>query len=156
MPPRRSRNLPDFGNPLIGAMSNLRELQNTMEGLFSELYHTDIKQEASGFTPPANAYTSGSRFIVEMGMPGVKRDEISVALDGDLLTVSGRIRAPEKLKEGRFMLHDMKPGTFQRTLRVPFEVQSGKVKAILEDGLLRIVMQRTGHGRKKALQIEVE
>ncbi|NLE43669.1 MAG: Hsp20/alpha crystallin family protein [Chloroflexi bacterium] len=92
--------------------------------------------------PAMNVWTKEDGALVTAELPGVAIDDIEIAVEGDTLTLSGS-RAAEELPEGaRLHRRERGTGNFSRVFRLPFPIDSEKVEAILEDGVLTIALPR--------------
>jgi HSP20 family protein len=80
--------------------------------------------------------------ILELGVPGVEREEIEVDVEGSTLTVSGA-RHIDVILNGRVYLHaEMARGPFLRTIRLP-EPVSGAPRVEVQNGVIRIRLTKT-------------
>ena len=109
-------------------------------GEFADRLHGDHWQ------PDVDVFETEEAVIVRAELAGVRRGDLRVTVDGDLLRIRG-------LREGSgaaaVRLHQMEiaTGPFERCLRVPADVDRDRVTAHLEDGLLTVTL-----GRRKAVR----
>src|SRR5258705_12853827 len=104
-------------------------------GEFADRLHGDHWQ------PDVDVFETEEAVIVRAELAGVRRGDLRVTVDGDLLRIRG-------LREGSgaaaVRLHQMEiaTGPFERCLRVPVDVDRDRVTAHLEDGLLTVTLVR--------------
>lgn len=102
--------------------------------------------------PDVDVIEAEDAVVVRAELAGVRREEVRVSVDGDVLRLSG-IR--ESTGSSVVRLHQMEiaSGPFERRIRVPVEFDRDRVTAHLEDGLLTVTLPRRQPVRRK---VEVE
>ena len=86
----------------------------------------------------------------------MKKEEIEVALSGDLLTLSGkRKEKEEKVERKDYHRLERMAGAFSRSLKLPFEVEVEKVTAVFREGVLEIRAPKTEATKAKSRHIAV-
>ena len=124
-------------------------LHDEVSRLFGEVRRPT---QRAGF-PPARIETSdeGARLIALV--PGVPADALDVSVEGDLVKLEARRPAPEAA-EGESALRRERPfGEFQRSFRLPFEVDAEHVVARLENGVLELTLPRTPEQRPRKIEV---
>jgi HSP20 family protein len=91
------------------------------------------------FTPPLDVFTTDDAIVVELAVPGVDEDDLSVEVAGGMVIVSGFRRAPTRPR--LFSHAEIPQGPFYRAFRVPLSVEP-EPEYVLERGLLRIQLKR--------------
>jgi len=88
-------------------------------------------------------------------LPGVTEQDIDVSLDDDVLTIRGEKRFERKDAKENFHFVERAYGTFQRSLRLPYAVDSEQVQASFENGVLTVTVPKTGRQeRSRRIQIQ--
>lgn len=145
-----------FGTGLwrFGGMDPLREvqrLQREMNRVFSGLEHP-LTQEF----PLVNAWVGEGDVIVTAELPGVDPQKVEVSVVGDTLTISGA-REGAALKAGEtYHRQERSHGRFTRTLQLPFPVETDKVEARYEKGILRMTLPRAEADKPKKISVQCE
>lgn len=93
-------------------------------------------------------------YVVRLDIPGVARDDLDVALNGNLLTLSGKRELHKKEKGEDFLWEERIEGRFTRTLRMPGPVQEGKVEATYNDGILTVKMPKMEQAMRSKIAIK--
>lgn len=94
----------------------------------------------------ADLYEDDANFYARFELPGIKKKEIDVELENAVLTVSGEHKAKEGDTE--------KSVTFSRSISVPDGIDTNKITAKFEDGLLTVAMPKTEIRKPKAITIK--
>ena len=76
-------------------------------------------------------------------LPGVTEQNIDVSLDDDVLTIRGEKKFERKDDKENFHFVERSYGTFQRSLRLPYAVDSEQVQASFENGVLTVTLPKT-------------
>jgi HSP20 family protein len=106
--------------------------------------------------PLVDIYEEGEDVVVKTELPGLTKDDISVTLKDDLITISGEKKREEKIDQEHYYRVEVSYGVFSRTFHLPVEVQGEKVKAKFKDGILEIRIPKTEEEKKKGIKIDIK
>jgi len=95
-------------------------------------------------------------FEVQAEIPGVKKDDIRVEVNGDMLTLQAEVKQEDRQAgEGRPLRMERYYGSVSRTMQLPAEVDETQAKAKYEDGVLRLTLPKKAETRsQRRLAIE--
>ena len=94
-------------------------------------------------------------FKVQAEIPGVKKDEIQVAIDGDQVSITAEVRKEKDVKEGERVIHSERYyGKVARAFRLGHEIDEANATAKYTDGVLELVLpkKRTQSARQLNVQ----
>lgn len=91
--------------------------------------------------PPLNVWEDETTIFAEAELPGLKMDDLEVQVLDDELTIKGE-RKSEAADASKLHRRERAVGRFSRVLRLPVEVDAGKIEATLRDGMLTITMPK--------------
>ena len=100
-------------------------------------FDTGLSTRGMGLAPYLHVedYLEGDTYIVRADLPGIDPDkDVTVSIEGDVLTISGERR--EEIKEKN--RSEMHYGSFTRSIGLPRDVTADDVKATYTDGVLEI------------------
>jgi molecular chaperone IbpA len=123
---------------------------------FDDFFHTFETRHANQLNtnyPPYNVIKFGENdYIVEMAVAGFKRDEITVELENDVLSIRG-VKQDQKTDTTQYIYHGLGARAFQRqfTLHADLIVKD----AHLEDGILKVLIIHVVPENKKPKQIKI-
>ena len=103
---------------------------------------------------PVDVIGSENGTIVHAEVPGVSKEDISLSLEEDILTISGSRREKEITGEARVHLHEQRTRSFERRIRVPHPVDSRQISAALENGILTVTMPKAEEARPRTIEIK--
>jgi HSP20 family protein len=107
-------------------------------------------------TPAVDLYEEKDDIVVKAELPGMEKDNIKVNLSGDRLTIKGEKKQEEEVKKEGYYRSERSYGSFVRTLELPREVQTDKVKAAFKNGILEIRLPKTEEAKKKETKVKVD
>ncbi len=94
-------------------------------------------------------------FKVTAELPGVKKEDISVDIDGDLVSISAETRAEKETREDERVVHSERYfGKVSRSFRLGQEVDQAKAEAKYADGVLQLVLPKKSAAAAKRLSIQ--
>jgi len=97
---------------------------------------------------------SNGAYLVTADLPGVKREDIQVAIDGSQVTLSAEVKREKDVGEGERVIHSERVyGRVSRSFSLPQELDDAKAEAKFRDGVLELTLpKKTAPARK---QIEI-
>jgi HSP20 family protein len=95
-------------------------------------------------------------YELQIDLPGMKKEDISVELSDGILTVAGERADEREDKRKGYYLSERSYGTVRRSFRVPDSVRTDDVKAQFSDGVLTLTLPRTEEARRSARTIDIE
>ena len=128
----------------------LRRLQDEMDRLTGALAPAG-GPTAAGF-PAVNVYAGRDGIALVAELPGVEPGDLEVHARQDTLTIAG-IRRPAAEEPEAYHRRERRGGAFGRTIRLPFRVDPDRVGAQLENGVLRLSLQRPEEDKPRRIAI---
>jgi len=101
-----------------------------------------------------DVYQNDGNIIIRSTVAGVKPEDLDIDLNNDMITIRGKRKGVDTINEDDFFYQECYWGSFSRSIILPCEVQAGKVKASLKDGILTIVLPKSE--KDKAVKISVD
>jgi HSP20 family protein len=107
------------------------------------------------FTPRLDVSETDEAVQVRIEVPGLDPKDLDVSLTDDVLVVRGEKRRQESGKDQRWHRVETHYGAFERALRLPMEVQSDKVTASHDKGVVTITLPKAPSARGTTRRIDV-
>ena len=131
----------------------MQRMRREMNRLLSTMPE-EIEDGGARAYPATNVWTNEAGAIVTAELPGVDPEAIDISVVDNTLTISGS-REPDVLKEGEiYHRRERGSGKFARSLRLPFNVEPGKVDAVFENGVLQISLPRAEEEKPKKIAVK--
>lgn len=97
---------------------------------------------------------SDNAYTVRAEMPGVKKEDIEVTIDGNEVTVSGEVRKESEEKKGEEVIRSERYyGKISRSFTLPHEVDEAKASAKYSDGVLKLTLPVKAKATSKKLTV---
>ena len=94
-------------------------------------------------------------YQVTADLPGVKKEDIQVAIDGAQVTLSAEIRREKEVAEGERVLHSERVfGKVSRSFSLPQELDEAKAEAKFRDGVLELTLPKKAAAARKSITIQ--
>ncbi|HLG41510.1 MAG TPA: Hsp20/alpha crystallin family protein [Chitinophagaceae bacterium] len=107
--------------------------------------------------PPVNITENKDQYMVSLAVPGMKKDDFKIDIDGNMLTISSEKEESKEEKEKKFTRKEYSYSFFSRSFTLPEEVNKERIEAKYEDGVLKLMLPRKEEAKKPtAKQIAVK
>jgi HSP20 family protein len=140
-------------SPSVNFMSVPEEIHH----LFHEAFEKDNGLGGTGMTsawePPVAIYETDDALVLEVELPGVSTDAISVELHEHTLRLSGERTREPAVKGGHYQREEGRYGPFQRAFRLPTIVDQGKIQATHKNGVLALRLPKRDEVRPQGIPI---
>jgi HSP20 family protein len=103
--------------------------------------------------PAVNLWETEGELQAEVELPGVKQDDLDILVVGGELTIKGQ-RGPAPNSSQAFHRRERTSGSFQRTIRLPVDVDSSKVEATLSDGILQVKLPKAEAAKPRKIPVQ--
>ena len=131
------------------------DLQGELNRLFSRSLVKRNGWERT-FEPEMDVLEEKDHFIVKADLPGIKKEELGIKVEGRLLTLKGERKDEKETKEKNYYASERFYGSFTRTIELPTEIKADQVKATYKDGVLEITLPKTESARVKQINVEIK
>ena len=134
----------------VAGWDPFRELDELTQRVNS-LWEANLGGDLHGWAPLADVEETDDAYVVEIDLPGVKRDDVDIQLTDRQLTVSGEIK--EKERTGILRRRTRRVGQFQYSVTLPADVDADKVSAHLDEGVLTVRVPKPEQAKPRRIPI---
>jgi HSP20 family protein len=113
-------------------------------------------EEDFDFTLATDVYEVAKDLIVEMQIPGFKKEDIKISFQDDYLKVEGKAEEEKEEKEKNYWRKEIRRGSFVRVIPLPKKVDPRKAKASFKDGVLKISLPKIEEIKETGEEIKIE
>jgi len=134
----------------------LRDLQREVDSIFDQFFGRDSGDDGTSavWAPRTDLSETDEAFSIQMDVPGLTKDDISINLQNNTLTISGE-RSSERTEEGEeFVRVERAFGTFHRTFTLPDAVDRENIEAAYDNGVLTINVPKTEESTRRQIDIQ--
>lgn len=96
-----------------------------------------------------DVYQTDKKIVIKSTIAGVNPEDLKISLHHDLLTIKGTRAADKEIREEDYLYQECYWGSFSRSIILPAEVDSKRVEAELENGVLTITLYKNNPGQIK-------
>jgi HSP20 family protein len=107
------------------------------------------------YSPSVDIFENDNSITVLADMPGVKARDLNIDLRESVLTLTGRVTAPESEKELE-VLREYQTGTFFRQFTLAETIDQAKIDAKLTDGVLRLELPKVEKARPRQITVRTD
>src|SRR6202165_4081673 len=138
--------------------STMQDRMNRMNRLFRESYSPEVPEEeltTTNFAPPVDIYEDEHTITLKLDVPGIEEKDIDVRIQDNTLTVHGERKIEKEEKEENYRRVERQYGSFTRTFNLPTTVDSEKVSANYDKGVLKISLPKKAEAKPKQIKVNV-
>jgi HSP20 family protein len=122
-----------------------RSIENPLESILDDLiYSNDSK---------TNVIDHSDKIEIVAQVPGCTKDDISIDLKNDVLHIKSSDSIIKKSKEIKYLVHQFSPSKYDRKFKINEKMNSSKIKAFVENGLLRVEIMKKEPEKPKRIKI---
>lgn len=141
---------------LLTRFDPFRELR-TLESRFNDAFSSELsKNVLSDFTPSVNTREGEYAYHIDVDLPGVKKEDITVKVENNVLTLKGERKSKEEVKKEDYYKMESSFGSFTRSFTLPDNVDAENIHAENKDGVLEITLPKKEQKSKSVKQIKVK
>lgn len=138
---------------LIPVSRESRDVARSFDRLFDEAFGNFFggpavagsRGEAAARSPALDVAESDRAYTVKLEMPGVKKEDVKVTIDGKRVSVSAQSESAEEKKEGdRIVYRERSVASYSRSFTLPVEMDQAGASAKLEHGVLTLELPKRG------------
>ncbi|HEV7750635.1 MAG TPA: Hsp20/alpha crystallin family protein [Baekduia sp.] len=139
----------------------INSLQQEMNRLFSTFFDTPGAGTGGGtagarrWVPPMDLVETDDQFVLRADLPGMSEGDVDLALEDNVLTVSGERRIEHEDRGEGFYRLERASGAFSRSLTLPKGVDGDAITARFAQGVLEVRIPKPEQRKPRKLQIAV-
>jgi HSP20 family protein len=142
----RHSNLPSFED---FPFSNLRLFEDTLNRFF------DTPASARPWSPSVDIAENENELMLTADLPGVKMDDLDIKIEDSVLTLTGSRNFENEEKKGSYHRIERAYGSFRRAFSLPDTVDSEKVAAHFENGVLKVTLPKKELAKPRTIKVNV-
>lgn len=129
------------------------DMDDLFKGLFVRPMRFDLEMPQQ-MRMKIDVTKADDTYTVKADIPGVKKDDIQVSIDGSEVTISGEIRKETEEKKGEEVLRSERYyGKVSRSFTLPHDVDEAKVVAKYADGVLKLTLPLKGKSATRKITV---
>jgi HSP20 family protein len=106
--------------------------------------------------PKVNVVEKDEAFYLEAETPGMTEKDVSVEFNAGVLTLKGQREQDSKTEKTDYNIREFTRQSFERSFRISNQVDSEKVSARMDQGILKVTLPKKEQAKPKKIEIKVE
>jgi HSP20 family protein len=119
-------------------VNDIRKTFDLMNALINSVGEPESQENMVDFRPNINTRETDESYHIEVELPGVKKEDVDIKVDGNVLTISGERNVREEVKDEDYHRVESRYGLFSRSFTLPEKVDIAKIQAEFENGILEV------------------
>ena len=138
-----------------------RNFQERMKRFFGEGFDpfkklAEENWSLATWSPTCDIYETDNEIVVKAELPEVKKEDVNVSVENNILTLRGERKFSEETKKENYHRLERSYGEFSRSFTLPNFVDAGKINAEFKDGMLRVTMPKREEAKPKQIEVKVK
>ncbi len=139
-------------------MMNESLIPQSINSFLNEMLH-DSKSvngnftETLNFSPKADILEKQDSFEIHMSLPGIKKEDVKINVENDLLTISGEKQKTTLAENEKMHRSELHYGKFSRSFNVS-KVNAAKIEAKFENGILVLSLPKSEKAQAQSIEIK--
>lgn len=131
-------------------------LQNRLNSVLEDASRGNDELMTTGnFVPPVDIFEDTNHVVLKLEVPGMRQEDLNLQLENHTLTVRGERRFEQETSEKNYHRVERRYGTFARSFTLPNTVDTEKVQANYEAGILTIELGKRAEAKPKQIKVSV-
>ena len=147
--------------PFRSGLTDMAVLQNRLNSIFNDFgrsFEGNSESEslaAGNFVPAVDVYEDTQKVVLKLEVPGIRREDLDIRVEGRTLTVRGERRFESEEKEENFHRIERRYGSFVRSFTLPATVDTDSIDAQSTEGVLTISLAKKAEAKPKQIEVKV-
>lgn len=112
-----------------------------------------IPSAMNAIVVPVDVIDNGPEIVIRASLPGVRPEDVSITVLGEILTIKATIPEEETLKGATFLRHERKANSYVRSLSLPISVETERADAHFKNGVLTLTLPKSESVRPKIIRV---
>ena len=138
----------------FGSSSMFSDLDTMFDDFFREGWMRSPTTAPKVFAPNVDIAENEDFYMISADLPGMKKDEIEVAVKDGVLTLSGERHRESESTDAGYHRVEKTYGQFKRSFQLPTKIDEEKIQARHEDGVLEVLIPKTEMSQTKSVKVE--
>jgi HSP20 family protein len=152
LPERRSTVTPERWEPFNELEQISARMRQILEQSFGGLAVPSLFGDGQSWAPLVDIEEADDAYVLKAELPGVKREDVSIELAGNELSITGEIKEQER--NGVLRKKARRTGHFEYHVRLPEQVDDGNVDAKLGDGVLTVRVPKSQRAQRRKIEVK--
>ncbi|MBI1221998.1 MAG: Hsp20 family protein [Bacteroidetes bacterium] len=122
--------------------------------LMDDFFTENRMNQAARFSPKTDISEDEKGFHIELSLPGMKKEDVSLEVKKDMLTIEGERKFESEEKDKTYHRVESSYGSFKRSFTLPDYTNSDAIEATFENGILKVFVPKAEKIAAKSIEIK--
>ena len=129
----------------------------SFNSILNEVFNDNFFSGAdfSNSTPMVNIKESATDFHLEVAAPGLQKENFDITMDKNVLTISAEKQSEQKVEGEKYTRKEFNFSSFKRSFTLPETIDANNIKAIYENGILKVDVSKKAEAKPEVKKIEI-
>lgn len=128
-------------------MTLIRKHQSSVPSIWNDLFESNlfnhhVKGNARIAVPPVNISESDESYLVELAVPGLKKEDFDINLDKTVMTISAKKDEKETEEKTNYSKREFSYRSFRRSFTLPSTANLEGINASYDEGVLNVTIAK--------------
>jgi len=141
--------------PLRDLVSTHDHFNQLFNETFARAFGDQKEVSLRTWVPPVDICETEDSLVLKAELPGIKPDDVEIRVEDNTLYLKGERKFEKEVKDENFHQVERSYGSFSRSFSLPSSIDSDKVKAEYQNGILTLTMPKREEAKPKTIKIDV-
>lgn len=144
-------------HPVSDLASEIVSMQREIDRMFDRFRGgTSDDSGVETWIPTVDIVERDTAYHIKAELPGVDKNDVKITVQNDVLTIRGEKKKESEKKNDNYHRVERSFGVFQRSFTLPTSVQSDKIEASYDNGVLSVVLPKSEEEKPKQIEVKVK
>lgn len=120
--------------------------------MFANFFDDNFGNRA--WSPAVDIYeTENNEVVLKAELPEMKRQDISITFENQVLTIRGERKVDETIRRDRYQRFERSYGSFSRSFTIPSTIDAARINATYKDGVLTVRLPQREEAKPKQIEV---
>ena len=134
-------------------MSDILSLREAMDRLFEDSFIRPSVWQNAAVSAPVDIKETEDAYLLKADLPGFTADDIDINVTHDTVTIAGELKQDEGSNDEGWLRQERRAGKFSRSFTLPVEIDSTKVDATFQNGVLHLTLPKAEAVRPRTIKV---
>lgn len=141
-------------------LRNVVALQERINRMFDDAFALTGRQGSEvsmcDWSPPVDIYESLEGLVITADLPGVLKEDVSVEIKDNLLTLRGHREADASVADDQYLRRERCAGAFHRAFTLQFVIRPDAIRAGFKNGVLEIFIPKPEEAKTRQIKVTID
>jgi HSP20 family protein len=128
------------------------DMPNRIQRMFSDLL-TPIQAEGLSWSPAIDVLEFDTELVLRADLPGMNKEDVVLEVNDNVLVLKGEKKEEKEENKAEYRLIERSWGAFERTFSLPSTVDTAKIHADFNSGVLEVHLPKTAKATGRKVEI---